>query len=111
MLNISVNPSKYSFTMTGHAGFAERGKDIVCSAASILFYTICDTVGMIGEEAFEEKPKFNIDETENGVTAYVKCKPKEDYIAVIDTVYQTVFNGYKLLAEGYPDNVRLTVEE
>lgn len=110
MLNVTVNTKEYTFTMTGHAKYAELGKDIVCSAASILFYTACETVNMVGEEAFEVKPTFNIDNNGSGVSAYIKCKPKEDYIAVIDTIYQTIYNGYKLLADGYPKNVSLTVE-
>lgn len=110
MLNVTVNPKEHTFTMTGHAGYAEQGKDIVCSAASILFYTACETVNMVGDEAFEDKPTFNINDSDNGVTAYIKCKPKEDFTAVLDTIYQTIYNGYKLLAEVYPNNVSLTVE-
>ena len=87
-----------------------QGKDIVCSAASILFYTACETVNMVGDEAFEDKPTFNINDSDNGVTAYIKCNPKEDFTAILDTIYQTIYNGYKLLAEGYPNNVSLTVE-
>ena len=111
MLNITVNPKKHKFRMTGHANYAEQGKDIVCSAASILFYTACETVRMIEDEAFENKPVFDINDSDKGVTAFIECKPKEDYIAVIDTIYQTIFVGYKLLAEGYPNNVQITIEE
>jgi uncharacterized protein YsxB (DUF464 family) len=110
MLNVTLNPKEYTFTMTGHAGYAPQGKDIVCSAASILFYTICETVKMIDDEAFEDKPIFNIKDSDNEVTAYIRCKPKEDFTAVLDTIYQTIYNGYELLAEGYPNNVSLTVE-
>lgn len=110
MLNVTVNTKGYTFTMTGHARYAELGKDIVCSAASILFYTACETVSMIDSNAFEDKPTFNIDNNESNISAYIKCKPKEDYTAVIDTIYQTIYNGYKLLADGYPNNVSLTVE-
>lgn len=110
MLNVTVNAKEYTFVMTGHAGYAEQGKDIVCSAASILFYTACETVSMIGGNAFEVKPTFNIENSDSSVSAYIKCKPKEDYIAVIDTIYQTIYNGYKLLADGYPKNVSLKVE-
>lgn len=110
MLSVKVKPKEYTFTMTGHAGYAEQGKDIVCSAASILFYTACETINMVGDEAFDDKPTFNINDSESGVMAYIKCKPKKDFTAVIDTIYQTIYNGYKLLAEGYPNNVSLTVE-
>lgn len=110
MLNITVKPKEHTFTMEGHVGYAEHGKDIVCSAASILFYTACETVNMISDEDFEEKPIFNINDSDNGVTAYIKCKPTEDFTAVIDTIFQTIYNGYKLLAEGYPNNVCLNVE-
>ena len=111
MLNITVNSNEHKFKMTGHANYAEQGKDIVCSAASILFYTACETVKMLGEKAFESKPVFYIGDSDEGVTATIECKPKEDYTAVIDTIYQTIFNGYKLLAEGYPNNVQITIEE
>ena len=111
MLNITVNSKEHKFKMTGHANYAEQGKDIVCSAASILFYTACETVKMLEDEAFESKPVFYIDDSDEGVTASIECIPKKDYTAVIDTIYQTIFNGYKLLAEGYPNNVQITIEE
>ncbi len=110
MLNITVNPKEHKFKMVGHANYAERGKDIVCSAASILFYTACETVKMIEDETFESEPIFGIDDSDKGVIAIIECKPKEDYIAVIDTIYQTIFNGYKLLEEGYPKNIHIEIE-
>jgi uncharacterized protein YsxB (DUF464 family) len=56
----------YKFTVSGHAGFAEEGSDIVCSAVSIL---VINTINAI--EAFTgEKAKALADDQNGGFIEY-----------------------------------------
>ena len=103
MIKIKVNSCTYKIQMSGHAEYAEQGKDIVCSAASILLYTLADTV-IKNEEMLIHEPRIKI-EAEN--VCYVQCIPKPEYRANISTIYQTILNGFELLQEGYPDNLKI----
>ena len=41
---IKVENTKARLTVSGHAGYAEHGKDIVCSAVSILVLTLIESL-------------------------------------------------------------------
>ncbi len=40
MVRIAYNASKKEMSFSGHAGSAEKGKDLICCAVSTLFYTL-----------------------------------------------------------------------
>lgn len=105
MIEIKFKPKELEISVTGHAGAAEKGQDIVCSAVSILFYTLAqavtDSVDMLTEE-----PVIDI---EDG-SGFVSCKPKEVFLAAIQRTYWTVLTGFELLAQEYKDYVNFTVE-
>ncbi len=105
MIEIKFNPEKLEIKISGHAGQAEKGKDIVCSAVSILFYTLAQAV-MDSEEMLAEEPVVIIDDG-NG---RVSCKPKEEYVATMQRTYWTILTGFELLAEEYKDYVSFAVE-
>lgn len=56
----------YGFRLSGHAGFAEEGDDIICSAVSIL---VINTINAI-ERFTDEKYKFEADEENGGFINY-----------------------------------------
>lgn len=105
MIKVNVNSKEYEITMDGHAGYAEQGKDIVCAAASILLYTLADTL-----KRFESicDSDINIDDDNGKIKAVIKCTPKQSFEGNIQLVYQIILNGLQLLADGYPDNVKIT---
>ena len=41
---IAVEVREDHVAVTGHAGYAERGKDIVCAAVSVLFQNMCNSI-------------------------------------------------------------------
>ena len=90
--------------MSGHAEYAEKGQDIVCSAASILFFTLNEAL-LQSEEMLEEKPVITYEDG-NGL---LSCKPKEEYKGNIARTYWTVLVGIEMLARCYPKNVKLKV--
>ena len=72
----------------GHAGYAEKGKDIVCAAVSVLMQTLACSVGTcMGND---------------GKGFSVVCKKNNDNIAK----FELVTDGLVLLQREYPENVR-----
>lgn len=72
----------------GHAGYAEKGKDIVCAAVSVLMQTLACSAG----------PCMGND----GKGFSVVCKKSNDNIAK----FELVTDGLALLQREYPENVR-----
>lgn len=92
------------FKIDGHAGQDNSGHDIVCSAASILAYTLAQTMRYIEEQnGFEVKPVIKLNEGD----AVILVRPKEDYEGEVMQTFFTVEVGYSLLAQNYPQYVEL----
>ncbi len=104
MIEIKFNPKKMELKVSGHAGQAEKGQDIVCSAVSILFYTLAQAV-MDSRDALEDEPLV----ITNDGDGLVACKPKKEYEATMQRTYWTILTGFELLAQEYKDYVSLTV--
>ena len=91
--------------LTGHAGQAEHGKDIVCSAASILAYTVAQALQFQYEEGgLKKKPHLKLAPGDTVIIA----KPKaEHYEETLHTFFVAQV-GYCLLAKTYPQYVELS---
>ena len=74
----------------GHAGYAEKGKDIVCAAVSVLMQTLAYSIGTCMMD----------DGRGLSVQAHQSC----DNMAK----FELVTDGLILLAKQYPENVRYT---
>ena len=74
----------------GHAGYAEKGKDIVCAAVSALLQALAYSVGN--------------GVIDGGNTLTVQAVQSCDNMAK----FELVLDGLQLLAEQYPENVRYT---
>lgn len=105
MVNITFKPQSLELEITGHAGQAEKGEDIVCSAVSMLFYTLADSLNK-SEEMLKKHPIIKMEDG-NG---YIKCRPKKEYQGNIALIYWTILNGLELLAEEYKEFVSFKVE-
>ena len=92
-------------TIKGHAEQAEKGQDIVCSSASILIYTLARFVQNMYElGSIKDEPNITLDEGD----ACVACKCEDDEIfAEAHQTYSVIKLGYTILAEYYPQYVRL----
>ena len=92
-------------TLQGHSEQAEMGQDIVCSAASILAYTVAKMVTEMGESGkLKKKPHIRMESGDATIT----CKPTKQYINEAMHTYRVAQAGYELLAHNYPNNVRVT---
>ena len=74
MIEVKVFPKKHKIEMTGHAEHDEPGKDVVCAAASMLFYTLAETVSSYPDKVFERTPYLD-----SGDKNVVICTPKKEW--------------------------------
>ena len=106
MVNINFRPKELEVTITGHAGADEKGKDIVCSAVSILAYTLANAIES-SKDMLEEAPVIEIDEG----NVKVSCKPKKVFLATIQRTYWTILCGFELLVSNYGKYVSFNIDE
>lgn len=89
--------------LNGHAGQAEAGKDIICSSASILAYTVAQNIKMAEARGLlKYSPTIKLREG----NSIISCRAKDDeaYAELLHT-YLVVQAGYQLLAHNYPQYV------
>ena len=101
---ISEDGKSLILNVTGHAGQNDIGKDIVCSATSILAYTVAQVAcDMYRCKKLKKKPTI---EMESG-NANIVVKPiKDNFDEALHTFY-VAETGYRLLAHNYPQYVQL----
>lgn len=99
-----VNQKGQKMTLTGHAGAAPRGKDLVCAAASMLAGTIAQTVLQLHREGtLKTVPKVLLTPGNAHIEVFENCKAAE-------TAFFTIRTGCSLLAGKYPKYIRLEME-
>lgn len=91
-----------AMSIEGHSGQAEKGKDLICSAASILAYTVAKYVEYVEKaEGLLLKPRIEIEDGHMLIVA----KPTEKYLAEVLNAFFVAEVGFHLLAENYPQHV------
>ena len=85
--------------VTGHAGSAEKGKDIVCASASMLMYTLAQTAKILEQKGRLKEPA--LIRTESG-DAEIAFTAKAKHSAEAAHCFFTVMVGYQLLCHNYP---------
>jgi len=93
------------FQVKGHAGFAEKGQDIVCSAISVLAQTA--VIGL-GEYLHKSSFKYSIDD------GYLKCMLQNDLSTeeskTAQIILKTMYLGIKSIEESYTSHVKIVKE-
>ena len=102
MIEIKFNPSTFALDIEGHAEYDEKGKDIVCSAISTLFYTLAESLYEV-REMMEEDIVF--DDTDG--RGHIECKPKSEYEGNLSLIYWTILKGFEIVAKNYEKYVKL----
>lgn len=100
MTEVSLHEGKerITFTVSGHAEYAEAGADIVCAACSALSGTLAT---MIGNLPVAASVKFDRGKTK----IIINRKKSGTHALQIKYAIDFVMLGYRLLEEQYPDNV------
>ena len=92
-----------TLTAAGHAGYRD-GEDIVCSAVSILGFTLMNRL-----ERFSMGDRLDVFYEPGRLE--VTARPEETDRERIEGVFETILTGYDLLAQSYPAHVTLERRE
>ena len=93
---------KYNrLTMTGHAGAADPGHDLVCASASMLAYTLAVNVENMAYNKQVRQPILKLTDGESEISCNPKCNLKN----TVTLVFDTICAGFELLAHDYPQNI------
>ena len=93
---IEVSRFEGGITITGHAGYAPIGQDIVCAGVSTLIQTLIASI----ENLTEDKIQYDI---QSGYVEFRHRKLSECARALVDSF----FIGIELIANEYPANVQI----
>lgn len=99
MTKIKYDPMEISLEVTGHAGYAPAGQDIVCAAVSILTMTL---ENMVSDHAESLRPQIYRKAGE----IRVSCSPTKGNSKRCTTIFDTIFGGFELLSMNYPEYVQ-----
>lgn len=89
--------------ISGHAGQAKRGDDIICASASILAYTLAQVIKAMEHHGdLAEPPTIDMESGD----AVIVCRARDPFLfAEIMYAFFVVETGYTLLAKNYPQFV------
>jgi hypothetical protein len=93
---IKVNLKGNVIEVTGHAGFDESGKDIVCASVSSIIYTTVNGIFNIDQNAI----KF----TDNNDLIKIEIKNQNN---IIDILIKNMIDLLENLEEQYPKNIKI----
>jgi uncharacterized protein YsxB (DUF464 family) len=97
---IQIKMGKYGYTVSGHADYAEHGKDIVCSAVSALALT--------GVEALSDLLQCSSVVSSGRVyLEYIPHGFSDDVNFEARIILDTIKTGFALIANQYPQHVNL----
>ena len=108
MLKITLltEGEKLSLRLSGHAGYAEIGMDVVCAAASILAHVVAHDVDLLNRfNAFRDPAVIRLESGDAEIT----CVPTYSSAHIRDT-YCFAGTGLRILAENYPQYVELITD-
>ena len=102
MVQISWRPESF-LQVRGHAGSGEKGRDLVCAAVSALVLTLAANTDRMVRAGWVTDPVIRLAEG----SALIRCDPCPEYRAAAELVFGSVCAGFLLLAEKYPEYVRM----
>lgn len=91
------------FFIQGHAGYAERGSDIVCAAVSVLAQNTVNSIDRFTEDSFS----VDVDEENGGL--YLKMEP--GYSKGSKLLLDSLILGLQGIEEEYMDYLDVIFEE
>lgn len=94
---IEITEHENGITVSGHAHYAEPGKDIVCAGVSTLAQTLIEAI----ERLTGDEIKYSI----SPGTVDIKYR---DLSAGAQLLVNSFFIGVEMIANEYPANVRVT---
>jgi len=102
----SIDERIFSLHISGHANTDEVGKDLVCASASILAYTIARDVEINEEIGVLDDVEIRLEPGDTLIKCH--CLSEKAY-AYMRRAFWVISNGFLLLQEDYPENVKAIV--
>lgn len=93
-ITIDRDKNKYMIEASGHSGYAEAGKDIVCAAVSTLMFSF---LNFMDQKDIDYKIEYS--------DGYMKIEV-ENYKKIKDVIF-FIESGFSLLQENYFENISL----
>lgn len=107
MIDIYYDRKHNKVTVTGHAMSAEPGKDLICSAVSILVHTLGRCAEHISMDMMRfTKPTIEIAEGR----AKIEINPNKAMKSLTTFTMDRICEGFHMLSEQYPENVHYEVK-
>jgi len=103
MIRVVYDRPNHRVTVTGHAGAAPHGEDLVCAAVSALLCTLAEAVRRLERNHQAEQAVIRL-LPGDGEVSFVS-----EYECLVNSVVDTVCLGLECLATVYPDNVTFEV--
>lgn len=102
MIRARMNWAQLRMEVSGHAGFAEPGKDIVCAGVSMLVQAMAGAL-----EDAEKRGRTVAGYREKDGTVTVWADPNADCIGEVKAYFKMCVKGIRMIAEEYPKNVEI----
>ena len=106
MICVRYDRKSHRLRVAGHAGYAERGEDILCAAASVLLHTLAGAVRGLSERGLAE----DISVTLRSGMGEVSCSAAEEFDCLTTAVMDSIVLGFRLLGRDYPQYVSFETE-
>ncbi len=105
MTNIVINigPDTMKLSMKGHACYRMDGKDIVCSAVSVLGQALADTMFHI--------PDIRVVTKMDKGTLFLEAHYRQEQREYIKNRLAVAMSGFQMLQNAYPENVSYICQE
>lgn len=108
MIKISVAPKRYKVKIKGHAGYGDKGTDILCASVSFAFYNLAQVMlNLHAEGMLCREPKL----CDNEGNSTLEVIPKAEYEAHVQFALAYFTEGIKALDAQYPEFISLKVTE
>ena len=101
MIQVTYYRKYNRLTVTGHAGSAEPGQDLVCASASILAYTLAANVANMADNGQVRQPIIKLSEGNSEIS----CNPRHNLKASITLVFDSICVGFEMLAHDHPQYI------
>lgn len=95
----TVNENTHTLDVSGHANYAEYGKDIVCAGISAIVQAL---IGWI-EENHYKADCISVDTKDGEIV--ISCEGGDD----ISAVFNMAYIGLEQIADSYPDHMQIDI--
>lgn len=107
MIQVVYHRNFHRLSITGHAGAAEPGYDLVCASASMLAYTLAANVANMADNGQVREPVMKMNEGDTEIS----CNPRHNLKASVTLVFDSVCVGFELLAHDYPQYISYEIRQ